>query len=513
MSALVLFVRLYDGCYNGHGDWPPSPARLFQALVAGAGLSGPIADTEKKALEWLEKQGAPLVAAPLYVQPKRGVRFYMPNNDTDAIGGDPLGMAKIRTATKVFRPYFFDATVPFLYAWELAGQPEDEEQAKQICIIAERLYQLGRGTDMAWAWGDVIEDAVWEEILREYRGHLFRPSRGRSKTSFLCPCSGSLDMLLHRHQAFAERFRYERKGKALRVVYRKPPKPLFERVPYNSSPSYQLYEIRSPTEEGAFAPWPLARAAALVVQLRDAAVLRMKSALPEQTANIECALVGRKPDGTNEISPVSRVRIIPLPSIGHPYADLQIRRVLVEVPPSCPLHAPDVQWAFSGLDIVDLVTGEVRGTLVCTDDDSFLRYYGVESHTPHRVWRTVTAAVLPEDARRRRIDPERKVFEAKTGFERAAEETRAARAVCQALRHLGVRERAEAVRVQREPFQENGDRAEAFAEGSRFSKHRLWHLEIALEEPIYGPLVIGDGRFLGLGVMAPIPQRPLTLDR
>ena len=63
------------------------------------------------------------------------------------------------------------------------------------------------------------------------------------------------------------------------------------------------------------------------------------------------------------------------------------------------------------------------------------------------------------------------------------------------------------IRVQREPFEANGERAETFAEGKRFSKHRLWHVEIEFHEGIPGPLVIGDGRFLGLGIMAPVPGR------
>ncbi|MGH9581369.1 MAG: type I-G CRISPR-associated protein Csb2 [Bryobacteraceae bacterium] len=59
------------------------------------------------------------------------------------------------------------------------------------------------------------------------------------------------------------------------------------------------------------------------------------------------------------------------------------------------------------------------------------------------------------------------------------------------------------VRVQREPFELNGERAEAFAKGTRFSKHWLWHVEAEFADKISGPLIIGDGRFLGLGLMAP----------
>jgi CRISPR-associated protein Csb2 len=60
--------------------------------------------------------------------------------------------------------------------------------------------------------------------------------------------------------------------------------------------------------------------------------------------------------------------------------------------------------------------------------------------------------------------------------------------------------------VQREPFEARGSRVEAFAEGTRFSKERLWHVELELDRPVEGPLVIGDGRFLGLGVMAPVAE-------
>ena len=37
---LTIHVRAYEGRYNGDGDELPSPFRLFQALVAGAGISG-----------------------------------------------------------------------------------------------------------------------------------------------------------------------------------------------------------------------------------------------------------------------------------------------------------------------------------------------------------------------------------------------------------------------------------------------------------------------------------------
>src|SRR5262245_36726083 len=51
---LTIHVRAHEGRYHGDGDDPPSPFRLFQALVAGAGISGPLDGQTKSALAWLE---------------------------------------------------------------------------------------------------------------------------------------------------------------------------------------------------------------------------------------------------------------------------------------------------------------------------------------------------------------------------------------------------------------------------------------------------------------------------
>lgn len=78
----------------------------------------------------------------------------------------------------------------------------------------------------------------------------------------------------------------------------------------------------------------------------------------------------------------------------------------------------------------------------------------------------------------------------------------------QALRHEGVRAPAVEVRVQREPFDRKGARAEAFAPNTRFSRDILWHAAIEFAEPVKGPLLLGDGRYLGLGLMRPDDPAP-----
>lgn len=504
---LLIAVRLYNGRYHGTrpdaDDYPPAPARLFQALVAGAGLGG--RDELKEAsstLMWLEGLEPPVVAAPFMSKGQR-VKNYVPNNDLDAKGGDPRRIGEIRTE-KVIWPWMFDGNMPLVYAWELCEGEESEYMARVACELAEHVYQFGRGVDPAWAWGELLDAPAIEERLRTYPGQVFRPSNGGSGTSLPCPTPGSLMSLKARYAAGAQRFKASGAGKQ---IFSQQPKPHFAQVAYDSPPSRHVFELRRTASQNPLGAWPLAQVSKLVVLLRDGAVERLRKAT-NLHSEIERFLVGRKPEGADATPAVSRIRIVPMPSIGHQHADHSIRRVIVEVPASCPLRNDDVRWAFSGLDVIDRETGEVFDLVLTPSTDDFMlsHYCARGNRVGFHVWRTVTPAALPEAAKRRRIEPTRAEAEAKAGRERVAEQARAAGAVHQALRHAQVSACVDAVRVQREPFEGRGERVERFAAGTRFKKHRLWHVEVTFSTPVRGPLVIGDGRFLGLGVLAPVKQ-------
>ncbi|MBS0576327.1 MAG: type I-U CRISPR-associated protein Cas5/Cas6 [Proteobacteria bacterium] len=497
--TLVISVRFHEGRYHGAGDWPPSPARLFQALVAAT--ANPVADHANDALEWLEKlDDAPTLAAPAS-RTGQHIALFVPNNDLDAKGGDIRRIAEIRSATKHIRPRLFDASVPLLYVWRFDG---DDAPARKICEIAEGLYQLGRGVDMAWAVGEVLDEAAADERLEQYPGVVYRPSSGGDGVKLDCPQEGSLDSLIDRHNAGAKRF--ERVGNQTRFT--NAPRTRFRLMAYNSPSSKLLFDLRRTTETHApFAPWPLKGAAELVKIVRDHAAQRLCTALPERKSEIERVFIGRD---AKEADKTLRLRIIPLPSIGFHYADRGIRRVLVDVPPDCPIQTRDVAWAFSGLEVeapgIDEATGEILSSpvqLVTADDNSMLGHYGMgENGVSSRLWRSVTPLALP-NATRRRIDPTRQHEQAKNGDERQSENRKAMHEVAQALRHAGLRHRIANMRVQREPFEAKGGRAETFAEGTRFSKHQLWHVEIEFAGPVSGPIVLGSGRYCGLGLMVP----------
>ena len=496
-DVLLLSVRFHDGRYHGAGDWPPAPARLFQALVAGAARGANLAEGDEAALEWLEKlEAPPTIAAPV-ARPGQAFANFLPNNDLDKFDGDPREIGKTRTARKNIRPYIFDSRIPLLFAWTFNDNEKGEDNARTICQIAERLYQLGRGVDMAWAWAEVLDADEVERRLARHGSVVYRPSEGGIGKALLCPRKGSLASLEERYEANRTRFTYVGEGKKLQQLFSQPPKPRFAMVAYDAPTQRFLYEMRAATPDESFMPRPFTKTAELVVELRDKAADRLKKALPkeappEEAEKIDRVLICR---GATEADKAARVRIVPLPSIGHVHADRGIRRVLVEIPPNCPLRADDVTWAFSGLAEVDVTTGEVLWNLIQTEEKGMPGHYGIgdsEQDACH-LWRTVTPAALPV----------MRTGRGTTGAKRMTGEAKAARAVMQALRHAGVTVPAESIRVQREPFDRNGTPAEDFVVPGRFAARGLHHVEIAFAQAVRGPLVIGNGRYLGLGLMAP----------
>jgi CRISPR-associated protein Csb2 len=464
---------------------------LFQALVAGAVRGSSLPPGSGAALRWLESLPAPIIAVPTALV-ARSLTTYVPNNDLDAVGGHPSRAAKIRVG-KTIRPRLFDAAIPFLYSWTFSAEAEALGHTASLSVIADRLFQFGRGIDMAWAAIEVLDTSAAAQRLADHPGPIHRPSEvGAAGHPLPCPQPGSLGSLIDRYAAQSKRFAAGAKHGA--TVFVQPPKPRFRMVGYDCPPVRFLFDLR---KENAFAPWPLRRVTALVERLRDQAAARLQAALPLRASEIERLLVGR---GAGPADIVRRPRILPLPSIGFVHADQAIRRVLVEVPPDCPISAGDLRWAFAGLaPDVDAGTGEVLSEtrLVPAEEDGMLRHFGFAPATPARCWRTVTPIVVPHTQR----------FSARhDGGAMVLREQATIDAVRQALQHIGALTEALAIRVQREPFTRTGQRADSFAEGTRFVPARLHHVEVRFAEPRNGPLVLGDGRWLGLGVMAPVDE-------
>lgn len=479
---LTLAIWVHGGRFHGMDheadEWPPSPARVFQALVAAAGRGRSIPKPDREALHWLEALAPPVIGAPHMVCGQR-VDVFVPNNDLDAKDGDPDRVSEIRVA-KGFSPKLFDETVPFLYSWQI----DRSSFAQDVVRIAHRLYQLGRGIDQAWALPTIDDEASHRRRLGQYRGIVYEPTPGTGAST---PARGSLASLEARHAASERRFA----GPAHAQQFSQAPKPRFGQVCYTGRVERFVFDVLR--EDGSFAVTPLDRAPWLISLVRRLASERLVAEMPEDRRAVVDSLGG----ATDPRS----VRILALPSIGHEHADRGLRRIVVDVPPH-EIPAEAIRWAFSGLELYEPETGVVLGmSLVPSTDETMLEHFGFGA--AHRRWRTVIATDLSDRAKRRRIEPGRIREEAKPGHERVGEENRAVEGVSEALRQLGVWTPIERIRVQREPLARKGTRAESFATPEHV-KEQLWHVDVTFADPVRGPLVVGAGRAVGLGLMAPV---------
>jgi CRISPR-associated protein Csb2 len=85
---LAIRIHLLTGRYvatafndRGRAEWPPHPARLFSALVATHHSRSTPAPAERAALEWLEAQGPPEIRAS-EAHHRRVMQHFVPVNDT-----------------------------------------------------------------------------------------------------------------------------------------------------------------------------------------------------------------------------------------------------------------------------------------------------------------------------------------------------------------------------------------------------------------------------------------------
>jgi CRISPR-associated protein Csb2 len=472
MSKLVVEVRFHDGRYHGVGEEFPSPARLFQALVA-ATSNGGASTTEWMSLEWLEQQRPPTVALPRFRE-GQALTMFVPHNDADA-----KSIEEIR-AKKVQQPQFFHGDVPFVYCWDV--DDKDRGLAEGICRAALGLYQFGRGIDQAYANARIVDEDAVAAFLERYPGDVLSPCDGAGAKVVSVPQRGTLSSLVKRFNETLERIQYTEDG----GLFVQASKARFDRVAYDGAARWLQFEL-SRVDGSGFVPWPLDRAYELVRKLRQAARKRLDDAFSLDEGKVRLPMQGEDASPWSE-----RLRFVPLPSRGHEETNQSIRRVAAFVPLSMPVA--DARWLLSALEVDE-------ACLVEAADTSMWDQYT----NPSLTWQTVTPAILTP---RRRLEPTTR--ETKDGQERAEEEKSAQHAVLQALRQAEIRGTALQIDVQREPWEARGKRAEAFATDTRFEKERAWHVRITFAQPVSGSIVIGDGRFAGLGVMAP-PHQSFTL--
>ena len=235
-SSFHLTVRFLDPvpAFHGRGDggepeWPPSPLRLFQALVCAAAArwrEGQLADYAFPALQWLEQHREPSIVAP-DIQPERtGFRMYVPNNAGDLVpaawarGSDDAKFSSLNVEKDVL-PTRMVGGDSIQYIWELPDPVPDEVRGylEIIAAAARSITHLGWGVDLVAANAKAMPDDT------AIKGNIWRPVSGGG-TPLRIPIEGTLKGLQERHGRFLTRLT----GEAFSPV---PPLSIFHTVGYH----------------------------------------------------------------------------------------------------------------------------------------------------------------------------------------------------------------------------------------------------------------------------------------
>ena len=473
---LQLTVRWLDDRYHGLlgrdglPEWPPSPYRLFQALVAGAARSGRLGAL-RESLHWLESQAPPLIIAPP-TMPGRVITRFVPNND-----GDKKPDRQDRLTGKIFRPTIMldEPVIHFLWPCNAV-----ETRAAGIMDAARCLICLGWGIDMAFAEAQLIT----EEAISKISGIRWvpKPVVFRDEGMLRVPKDQSLNDLFGAHQSALGRIG---PGGILKSV-QKPQ--VFDTVCYTSTVRplgrpCQLFALRDTS--GDFSREPQAKLIHIAGMVRHAAIAAMKAypppGLDNPTAWLETFVAGHRNGNENH----QQFSYVPLPSIGHPHADCNIRRVMIVAPFGQESNLLHLAEQLNGWRLEREGGGEAPMLDQIRNDGVTRQYTDLSA-----IWATVTPIILPghDDHKPAKT---RKLLETallQSGIEQPCEFTWSAvpnfRHSLPAFKH------------------DRQGRHLGYFRPNHLEKFTLVHARLTFQRPTPGPVIIGAGRHCGFGVLA-----------
>lgn len=158
--ALSIRVQFLAG-YSGR-EWPPSPARLFKALVSAARSGWAVSKREAidGALRELEGR-VPMIAAPQAILRMPGQRRFVPNNSKNWPTQRKLNPVKgIDLEPEPIMRWDLDAPAIIWYQWPDAPA----ELANTVRELARHTWSVGKGEDFALV--DVLEALPPSELIR-----------------------------------------------------------------------------------------------------------------------------------------------------------------------------------------------------------------------------------------------------------------------------------------------------------------------------------------------------------
>jgi|ERR1043166_1075959 CRISPR-associated protein Csb2 len=473
---LCISVTLLDDLFHGKGDgeepeWPPSPWRLFQSLLAGS-LAGcrksGWPDARAEAFRWLERlKEAPLIVAP-EARTATAYTFYVPNND-----GDKEPNRQKLLTSKVARPHRLLNGRTLHYLWPIAEEewPSCRSHAELLSHESRHLIALGWGIDMAMGDGQVFT----ADEVAALKGQRWKPWEGvwLQKNMLRVPVAGSLDNLEQSYESLLSSVAGRR--------YQPRVEPhVFRKVHYlcgtrTARRPYVSFELRRTDDSWAtFRHVDVFKVAAM---LRHVAWEAAKHDSHEFPGGTERYVAGHA-KSREDRSP--RFSYLPLPTTRRGYADGIIRRVLIAEPFGG--DGSQAHWATKRLLHSPLVNeaGQEQALLYYTKaKDAVIRSYVPDE--PSRMWSSITPVILP-------------------GFD-DGKYKKAERLLIKAMQQADLpAEALEAIVLRKAPFWPGSQHPNLYQRPEYLRDLSAWHVHLRFRDEIHGPLSIGSGRHCGLGL-------------
>jgi CRISPR-associated protein Csb2 len=520
---LALSVSFLDGSFHGRrpsgsAEWPPSPLRVYQALVAafaarrpGRALDAPARD----ALKWLERLPPPRIVAPR-MHLGRPRRIAVPNNDLDVVasawarGHEPRKEPNELKTLKGVRTAWMLGTETVHYVWPVATSGAPATHLALVSEAAQYVTALGWGIDMAIAHSREISS----EHVERLSGEQWLPG-GPAEEGLRVPIEGTLDALIERHAAFRARIGPE--GLAPVPPFSHCATIEYRRTTDMAHKSVAAFSLLKWDASGFRAFDTVASALRVTGMVRHAASIAARAA-GWSKAKVDAFVLGHGEPERSAHVPVGprRFAYLPLPSIesrgaGGRRVVGSVRRVIVT---SFSSEAVDeIAWArrgLSGQDLIDPRDGEVLALLALVpESDRHVEIYTRSAST----WETVTPVVLPgyDDPKhlRRRLAGRVGTDEQKRLLANLHERVDGLlrKAIVQSGFSSTLAEHAQLC-WRSTGFWPGTEHVSRYGIPDHLRRFPRLHVRLAWRDPsghpidVPGPICIGAGRFYGLGLMA-----------
>jgi len=532
-ASLCISVRFLQSMCHARGDleqpeWPPSPLRVFQSLVAAAAArwnEREHIEHAAAALRWIERQPPPLIIAAHAEPALVKYRLYVPDNIGDKVAaswshGRDATIADYRTEKEVRPIHLARDGDAVHHLWPLSDpDPEFERHSEVLLAAARSITHLGWGVDMVAASASVISAQDADKL----QGERWR-STDAAAAGLRVPIEGTLDDLIARHKAFLGRVRPD-------GFYPVPPLSTFSFVGYKRATdpphcSFAAFILLKPDASG-FRPFgAVQHTVTVAAMMRHAASGDgLARALGWSAAKVAGFVLGHNESAGEPHAPVPgpRLAFIPLPSIeprGSGRAEVvgSVRRALMTVfGGDANEDILRLARLLSGAELMaEGETSPVAWLRGIPNFDKVLRRYIDVAST----WATVTPVILPgyDDPRKLR----RRLFTSQgrgpghldeLGQEQILEklDSRIDFLLRKAIRQAGYSQelaRAAEIEYRGVGFWPGTDLAVRYNYPEKLRRFRRLHVRITWRDDsgrplaLPGPICLGGGRFHGLGLFA-----------